>query len=259
MNSDAKDQTAANSDTPSDHVSRGAAEFTEPPEIGRTYTTTRRVSIDDADPTGRMELDATARFLQDAGNDDTDDADLAELGLAWVARRATIEVHSPAAPRELLTMTTWCSGTGRRWAERRTSLRGERGAHIEAAAIWVHLDATTGRPVPWGEDFAAKYLEATKGRQVDSKLRHDKAVPDGVGAPWMFRSTDMDGFGHVNNAAYLAIAEEHLDLDGPQRVEIEWRSPSLAGEALRVHQRDDQLWVVAVDGTLRVTITRATI
>lgn len=202
-----------------------------------------------------MEFDAIARFLQDVGNDDTDDAGLAELGLAWVARRSTIEVTSPASPRELLNMTTWCSGTGRRWAERRTTLRGEQGAHIEASSIWVHLDSTTGRPVPWGDGFANTYLEASNGRQVDSKLRHNKTVPVGEGELWSFRRTDMDGFGHVNNAAYLAIAEEHLDLDGPQRVEIEWRSPSTAGEPLHVHRRGGQLWVLAKDNTLRVTIT----
>lgn len=204
-----------------------------------------------------MELDAIARFLQDAGNDDTDDADMAELGLAWVARRATMEVRSPAVARELLTMTTWCSGTGRRWAERRTTLRGESGAHIEAAAVWIHLDATTGRPVPWGEGFGSTYLDASQGRQIDSKLRHDKTVPDEADAlaSWTFRTTDMDGFGHVNNAAYLAIAEEHLDLDRPCRVEIEWRSPSVAGEPLHIHRHNGQLWVTNAGGDLRVTIT----
>jgi len=149
-----------------------------------------------------MEFDAIARFLQDVGNEDTDDAGLAELGLAWVARKATIEVHTPATAREMLQMTTWCSGTGRRWAERRTTLRGEHGAHVEGVAVWVHLDPTSGRPVPWGDAFATNYLEATQGRQVDSKLRHDKTPPDVPGMEWQFRQTDMDGFGHVNNAAY---------------------------------------------------------
>jgi len=210
-----------------------------------------------------MEFDAIARFLQDVGNDDTDDAGLAELGLAWVARRAVIEVHSAGSARETLQMTTWCSGTGRRWAERRTSIRGEADARIEAAAIWVHLDPTTGRPTPWGEDFAATYLEATQDRTVDSKLRHDKTPPTTPAIEWKFRQTDMDGFGHVNNAAYLSIAEELLDLDGPKRVEIEWRGPSSAGERLLVHKATsndvEQLWICAEDGNLRATITAASL
>jgi acyl-ACP thioesterase len=237
-------------------VKHGAAELVEQPAVGRTFTTTRRVSIDDAAPEGRMELDAIARFLQDVGNDDTDDAGMAELGLAWVARRGTIAVHTAASARELLTMTTWCSGTGRRWAERRTTLTGDAGAHIEASVIWVHLDATTGRPISWGDGFASTYLEATGGRRVDAKLRHDKEVPEGDGALWTFRRTDLDGFGHVNNAAYLAIAEEFLDVTGECRLEIEWRGPSMADEALRVHRSGGALWVTAQDtGDLRVTMT----
>jgi len=209
-----------------------------------------------------MELDAIARFLQDAGNDDTDDAGLPELGLAWVARRAAIEVHQPATTREALTMTTWCSGTGSRWAERRTSLTGDRGAHIEASAIWVHFDATSGRPVQWGDEFATAYLEAAAGREVTAKLRHPKSYPATTDQfDWAFRKTDMGAFDHVNNAAYLAIAEEVLELDSaPTRVEVEWRGPSVANEPLTVRSAtaedgSTQIWVCSADtNDLRVTI-----
>jgi acyl-ACP thioesterase len=189
-----------------------------------------------------MEFDAIARFLQDAGNDDTDDAQLPELGLAWIARRAVFEVFSAARPRELLSIRTWCSGTGSRWAERRTELTGDHGARIEAVMLWVHVDVTTGRPKAWGEEFASRYLEAAGDRQVDAKLRHPKHAPapadDGINTmSFTFRQSDMDGFGHVNNAAYLAILEESLGGHTPGqpfRVEVEWRKPSVAGEELLV-------------------------
>lgn len=233
------------------------------PSTGRIFTTSRRVSVADGDVGGRMELDAIARFLQDAGNDDTDDAELPELGLAWVARRALLEVRQWPTTRELLSMRTWCSGTGRRWAERRTSLVGERGGRVDAAVIWVHLDPTTGRPMAWGEEFAAAYLEATQERRVDAKLRHDKTPPpESNSTDWRFRQTDMDTFGHVNNAAYLAIAEELSGLDGaPVRVEVEWRGPSTSVEPLIVdhtseHAGAHRLWVRSTeDGSLRVTMT----
>lgn len=204
-----------------------------------------------------MEFDAIARFLQDAGNDDTDDAALDELGLAWIARRAVFEVHSPARPRELLSIRTWCSGTGSRWAERRTELIGEHGARIEAVMLWIHIDTETGRPKRWGDEFADRYLEATGGREVDAKLRHPKQAPD-IDDPsvnsmtWRFRQSDMDGFGHVNNTAYLAILEESLGGHSPAeavRVEVEWRKPSVAGEELTVVETTAdggiQAWVVA--------------
>ena len=241
-------------------VAPGASCIVDLAPSGRVFHTTRRVSIDDANASGRMEADAIARFLQDAGNDDTDDAALAEFGLAWVARRASIEIRQAPEARELLEIATWCSGTGRRWAERSTRLTGDRGGHIEAAAVWIHIDPTTGRPSSWGEGFADNYLEATQGRRIDAKLRHSTDVPDGADArPWQFRVTDMDAFGHVNNAAYLSLAEEiwgETALTQPARIEIEWRKPSLASEQLEVRILDTQLWLVEPSSNeLRVTIT----
>ncbi len=218
-------------------------ELVPEPSTGRVFRTERRVSIADADSAGRMELDAVARFLQDAGNDDTDDAALPELGLAWVARRGRFVVRTPAVAREALSITTWCSGTGRRWAERRTTLIGADGARIDAAVVWVHVDTTTGRPVRWGEDFAERYLEAAQGREVDAKLRLPKRpLEHAARHSWRFRRTDHDAFGHVNNAAYLAVAEELVTerLAGPADVEIEWRSPSWADESLTAHVGDER-------------------
>ena len=44
-----------------------------PPDRGRVFRSGRRVRLSDADPTGRLRLDACARYLQDVGNDDTAD------------------------------------------------------------------------------------------------------------------------------------------------------------------------------------------
>ena len=196
-----------------------------------------------------MEFDAIARFLQDVGNDDTDEAGFNEIGLAWVARRAHISVLNPATVREDLTMSTWCSGTGRRWAERRTSLVGESGGHVEAVAVWIHLDPATGRPTVMGDEFANNYLPAAGGRRIDSRLRlaklpDDQQLAASSSFPWQFRATDTDAFGHVNNAAYLAIAEQYLDLDGPCDLTIEWRSPCTADDELTVTTSGDQLWII---------------
>jgi len=250
------------SETNNDRPAFGADKFVDEPATGRVFRATRRVSIDDANASGRMETDSIARFLQDVGNDDTDDAGMAELGLAWVARRMAIQVSSPARSRELLEMSTWCSGVGARWAERRTSLRGEHGAAIDAVAVWIHLNPETGRPDRWREEFGALYLEPAQGRRVDAKLRHDKVPAEhATRYPWGFRRTDVDGFGHVNNAAYLAVAEEYLDeeaLARPHRIEIEWRTPSQDTDELVVAVSSDRrrLWLLDQTGEeLRATIT----
>jgi len=241
-------------------TAHGASCIVDLPPTGRIYRSTRRVSIDDASAKGRMECDAIARFLQDCGNDDTDDAGLAEFGLAWVARRTMFEIHQAPLARELLELSTWCSGAGRRWAERSTRLAGDQGGHIEATAVWIHVDPTTGRPSSWAEGFADNYLEATQGRRIDAKLRHSVDAPaDSTSHQWRFRATDMDAFGHVNNAAYLALAEEawgDTTLSNPTRIEVEWRKPSMASEDLEVRVAGAQLWLVEpTSEELRVTIT----
>ncbi|MGI9606976.1 MAG: acyl-[acyl-carrier-protein] thioesterase [Acidimicrobiales bacterium] len=235
--------------------------FVPVPEGGRIFRADRRVSIDDAAPDGRMQIDAVARFLQDVGNDDTEDAGFPRLGLAWVARRMVVHVVAAPISRELLAMTTWCSGTGSRWAERRTNVLGEHGGQIEAATIWVYIDVETGRPAPWNDVFADLYMEATQGREVAARLEHPKTPdPDEptTTMSWSFRASDMDAFGHVNNAAYPAVLEELDALHGHDDVyvEVEWRKPSTAGELLTVVSQSGadgrRVWLTAA-GELRAT------
>lgn len=237
-------------------------EVIEPSGVGRAYTGNRMVSMADVAPDGRMRFDAMARFLGDIANDDTDDAGFAELGQAWVARRMTLLVHQFPANRERLTMTTWCSGTGKRWAERRTTITSDAGAHVEAAALWVHLDPATGKPTPWGSEFAEFYLESTAGRTVSSRLALPKSPPeDGERneMPWSFRRTDLDPFDHVNNAAYLAVLEEALGAGvppAPLRVDVEWRRPTQAGISLNVVETFGPagmtIWITDDDGACAV-------
>ena len=55
-----------------------------------------------------------------------------------------------------LTLATWCSGLGPRWAERRYSMTGERGV-VEAATLWVHVDMTTMKPVALPAGFEEQF------------------------------------------------------------------------------------------------------
>ena len=246
---------------------RALPELVDRPSTGRTFTGTRTVSLADVTPDGRMRFDAMARFLGDVANDDTDDAGFAALGLAWVARRATFVVQRFPHGREPLTMTTWCSGTGKRWAERRTTITGpgvddHPGAHVEAVALWIHLDPATGRPAVWGSEFADAYLPAAGGREVSSRLSLDKTPPaDGELniMPWTFRRSDLDVFDHVNNAAYLAVLEEAFGTGVPPtplRIDVEWHRPIDAGVELRaVEQLTPEgmhLWLTDDDGTVAV-------
>ena len=231
------------------------------PERGRTFTASRLTRLGDVSPGGRLRFDAIARYLQDVANDDAVDAAL-EGAMAWVVRRTVIEVDAFPVFREPLTLTTFASGSGRSWAERRTSVHGEQGSHLEAAALWVYVDPDTGRPRSLPEEFVTVYGEATGGRKVRARLEHPDPTPGLDREPWPLRFADFDALGHVNNAVYLAVVEEHLarrrDLRAPLRLEVEFRNAVESDHEVAVMAQAESdgglsLWVVGEDDAVHAS------
>jgi acyl-ACP thioesterase len=200
--------------------------------------------LSDVTPKGRARLDAVARYLQDIGNDDAVDG-IGEEAAAWVVRRTTLDVRQFPVFREELTLTTWASGVGSRWAERSTSIAGSEGAAVLATALWVHVDLATGRPKRLPADFDQVYGEAAGGRTVSARLGHDDPPAGTAAVPWPPRFTDFDVLGHVNNAVYWAVVEEHLDLIAPLTIELEYRGGIDRGQVAEVVVAGESLWILA--------------
>jgi acyl-ACP thioesterase len=194
--------------------------------------------VSQASPKGRLRLDAIADMVQDVAGDDSDDlrrsttvgpgSDLSRQ--AWVIRRSVIEVLEPARFGERLELTTWCSGLGPRWAERRVSMAGNRGGHVETVSLWVHVDAVDGRILTLPDGFDQVYGEAAGGREISSRLQHDAVVPAEArpaAVGWPLRLVDFDVLGHVNNTGVWSIVEEVMARSGdhgwPRRAEVEYR------------------------------------
>ncbi len=227
-------------------------EIVPSPGRGRVFTESLRPGLADCSPTGRIRLDALARWAQDIAYADSVDAGLAGRAV-WVVRRTRIRVTRFPRFGEEFALATFCSGLGRMWAERRTSIMpaGDAAGAVELVSVWVHLDPLSGRPTRLTEEEIAMWGESTAGRTVTARLRHP--TPDGAGDafPWWFRSTELDLAGHVNNAAYLTPLEEELLLaDAEPRsidVEIEYRSPAQPGE-MRVLRQAARRWIVSPEG-----------
>lgn len=214
-------------------------EFVPLPSVGRRYSATRRVRWGDTDPRRRLRLDATARYLQDVANDDTRDAGHDPMA-PWVVRRTALAVVAAPQLGELVDLTTFSGGHGRRWAERRTILAGHDGGRIEAAALWVFLDPVSGRPARLTDEFHATYDDAAGGREVGSRLRLPSPPAATGGRPFPLRVADLDGLGHVNNPVAFVPVEEALaerDLT-PDYVELEYPGAIEAGEHPEVVVRD---------------------
>lgn len=178
------------------------------PSEGRRHRLAHRVRLGDVGPHGRARLDAVARYLQDVAGDD---GEASGVGGVWVLRRVALR-NRGRWPRlgDDLEMLTFCSGSGSRWAERRTIVAGP-GGTLDAAAIWVLVDRSTGRPQPLPPTFAAVYGGPAAARRVSSRLGLP-APGDGVErmGRWSIRAADLDVLGHVNNARYWEAVEDVL-------------------------------------------------
>jgi acyl-ACP thioesterase len=221
------------------------------PSSGRVFETSRTVRIADADPTGRLRLDAVARYVHDVGNADVADAGL-DPNIPWVVRRSEVEVTGWPSLGERLAVATWCGGTGSRWAERRVSFESATG-RVDVATLVVHLDRATGRPSKLPGWFEEVYAEAAQGRTLSTRLVLP-APPAGAAArPWPIRWTDLDVMGHVNNAVVWAAVEDEAHRQGvlPEVCTVEWGGAVEADDAVDLVADGTGMWL-CVGGAVRV-------
>ena len=229
----------------------------------RAFSQSRQPGFADCAPSGRVRLDALACWLQDVAYADVLDAGL-ERAAVWVVRRTRIRVHRFPRFGERFELTTFCSGIGRMWAERRTDivLAGANGTApelpaVQAVSLWVHLDTEHWRPTPLTQAEMQTYGGAPE-RKVSARLRlpGPDSADDGGGRAWVFRATECDIADHVNNAAYWQpLEEELLAGDDPEQldVEIEYRAPAQPGPK-RVVAAGDYRWIVGEDDELHASI-----
>jgi acyl-ACP thioesterase len=196
--------------------------------VGRVFEGERKIRLGDVDPAGRLRFDGLTRYTQDVSNDDTTEAKLPDVP-GWVVRSTVVDELTPGQLGESLMFQTFCSSLGKRWAERRLTVRGDRGAHYEVATLWVCVDVDRGQPVLLTERFLDLYGPAADGRKASARLRNPKTTDLGNAADdlrvesWQLRRVDYDTLGHVNNAAYWAAVEEWMNpFGGPRRARIEY-------------------------------------
>ena len=212
-------------------------ELVPKPPSGRTFRVGYRVRLSDADATGRLRLDAVARYLQDAAIDDVAETNWGAPEHLWVLRTVRIDVLKPFLEDGEVDIVTWGSSFSSLAAGRRWSLAGDAGGAIEVDSTWIHLgpDARPARIGGGFEDYAA----AARGRAASTKLTLPTPRIDGIRVAWPLRTTDVDRMGHVNNAAYWAAIEHRLsgrvpDLRRPYRACLDYRHPIDLGEPVEV-------------------------
>ena len=194
------------------------------PAVGRSFAAQRRVRLADLDASGRVRLDAVARFLQDIAIDDVQETGWGMPEHLWFVRRIRLEVREPLLHDRELELVTWCSGVASIAAGRRWAVIGDRGGRVEVDSVWIHLGPDQ-RPARI-ESFGV-YAEAAGGRHVSTRLELPSLGEEAPRTRWELRSTDVDLHGHVNNAVYWQALEGALGLDAATRLvaELDFRDP----------------------------------
>ena len=231
----------------------------------------RRPGLADCAPSGRMRLDAIARWVQDVAYADVDDAGVAGHAF-WIMRRTRIQVNRFPAINEPQRVQTFCSGVGRLVAERRTVISAVDDpdrADVETASLWVHLDPATRRPSHITQDEFDRLANNGYGeRHVSHRLKHPRPEPAHSVKlfDWNFRRVDTDLADHVNNAVYWEPLEEELLAMTPAELttaptqlttldaELEFRDGAQPGLAHYMANGPDARFILDGAGDLLATI-----
>jgi acyl-ACP thioesterase len=198
---------------------------------------------------GLLRLDSAARYAQDISDDDVRDAAyLPPSGGAWLVRRCSMTIRRRPMRNEMVALSTRCTGVGARWAEREVVI----GEHdIVVSTIWVNIDPQTMAPTPLPPQFHEVFASAANGRSVSARLRHPRPPAEVVVHRWTLRRTDLDVFGHVNNAAVWEVVEQFVH-PATDAIEIEFRAP-IDGDVDVLVGRN-ALWLVADRDDVRASV-----
>jgi acyl-ACP thioesterase len=224
-------------------------EYVPEPSVGRRFSIPSLVRLSDALPSSYWRLDGVARALQDAATEDWEDCGIVTDAL-WLARRTSFRrVAQWPVIYDRLKLTTFCSGVGAAWAERRTNVYVDDQVVIEASSLWVPVDPR-GFPVRIPQTFHEIFGEAMGTRRVSGRVPVTSPPPDAQSRPWPLRRADLDVIGHVNNAAvWQAVAEV---FDAPvDSVDVIHHGPVEEGHDVQLVATPEAMWLL-VDGEVRV-------
>ena len=234
----------------------------------RFFETDFRVRTDDVDQEMRVRLDAIARYLQDAANDNLAATEFAETAPYWIVRRTIIDVLEPITWPSDFHVERWCGASSTRWTNMRVRLTAESqtnrfnpeprpNGHVETEAFWINVNEQ-GMP----SRITDSALELLNSMTDEHRLRWKAMNPEKAPAAGevdlpdrehVLRVTDFDPFRHLNNAAYLEAVEDeltgHTDLiDVPHRAIVEYLRPITPGTPITLRRKRDAevlyLWML---------------
>ena len=211
-----------------------------------------RVRFYECDLYGHVNHANYLRYMQEAAFDASaavgyDFERYDELGCFWLVLQTGITYFRPLTFGDTLIVKTWVSDFRRATSRRRYELRvAESGELVaEAYSDWIYIDGESQRPARVPPQMVAAFTPAA-GLPPAAKREpfpEFPAPPDGVycmrrRARW----SEIDGAGHVNNAAYLSFLE---DCAMEMMAAYDWPAARMHAEGFGIVAREYRIQYVA--------------
>lgn len=227
-----------------------------------TYERTFRVRHYECDAYGHVNNSNYLRYMQEAAFDASAAAgyDLRrydEMNRLWLVRENTIDYLAPLRYGDTITVRTWVEDFRRSRSRRAYELTRDGGGEAIArgSTDWVFLDQESLRPARIPAEMMAAFFPEGAPDEAPRRSKFPEPPPP---PPGVFRQRrrvewrDIDMAGHVNNAVYLAYAddcgmqisvaygwpEERMRAEGfgvvARQHRIEYKQPALLDDELEI-------------------------
>ena len=212
---------------------------------------TRRIGCSQTDAKARLSLKGAVDLMQDCSLFQLDsEKELSRyfrennVGMYLVSRQIDC-IRMPEYGEEITTKT-WVYECKAAYGFRNTVLYDERGkACVVTYATGAFVNLQTGRPVRMPRDVinTVPMEERAEMEYLPRKIKVPACAPMDK-LPFKVLNMHADLNGHVNNAMYLAFAEEYLERDAEiKRVRVEYRNPAKPGEWIvpQIYQEENRM------------------
>lgn len=152
----------------------------------------------------------------------------------WILSSWQIEILKYPEFRQHISVGTWAYDFSGIYGYRNFDICDEQGERIARAnSIWCLVDMENGMPVKITNEDVEGY-ELIKGIDMPPVSRKLPFYEHGEkSAPFAVRRNDIDTNDHVNNARYIAFAEEYLpESFEPNRIKVQYRQAAKYGDIL---------------------------
>ena len=183
-----------------------------------TYLRRFRVRHYECDAYGHLNNVNYLRYMQEATIEASaaagyDTARYAALGYHWLVRETEIEYLHPLVYGDTVEVKTWVADFRRVRSRRAYELRSLATGELSARGMtdWVYLNTATGEPAIIPGEMILAFVPEGAPPATPRQPRREKVPPPPPGVFRQLRRVrfqDVDPAQHVNNAVYLAYAED---------------------------------------------------